>query len=75
MTYDYQPYYSGIFGLSPIDDSSGPLLVDYLYQDEKIHSKLFSMILGSKDGERSLIQYGTFQKERDEKRFYDGDIN
>ena len=32
----YNLVYDGILGLSPNDDSSGPLFIDYLYNDDKI---------------------------------------
>lgn len=37
--------FGGILGLSPIDDSSGPLFVDYLYKQNQISNRQFSILL------------------------------
>lgn len=37
--------YSGIIGLSPKDDSSGPLFIDYLYNQDLIKNRRFGVLL------------------------------
>ena len=32
VNYQYSPSMKGILGLSPIDESAGPLLIDYLFE-------------------------------------------
>lgn len=36
----------GIMGLSPYDESAGPLLINYLYDQDKIDRKVFSISPG-----------------------------
>lgn len=36
--------YDGILGLSPDDESAGPLYINYLYQQDKIQEKKFSIL-------------------------------
>jgi hypothetical protein len=51
-------------GLSPSDDSSGPLFIDYLYSEDKIQSKVFSILPGNlHDEKKSKITFGGYQKE------------
>ena len=37
--------FQGILGLSPVDDSSGPLFVQYLYKNERILNNQFSILI------------------------------
>ena len=46
--------YDGILGLSPKDESAGPLLPDYLLPDRKV----FSILL---NGKNSKIEFGSFE--------------
>lgn len=72
--------YDGILGLSPSDDSSGPLFIDYLYSEDKIQSKVFSILPGNlHDEKKSKITFGGYQKEEitgaDQQLFYKEDLN
>jgi hypothetical protein len=43
MQHKYSPF-QGILGLSPDDESAWPLIVSYLYDQEKIPAKIFSFL-------------------------------
>ena len=34
VDFEFMPHFLGILGLSPIDESAGPLLIDYLYESD-----------------------------------------
>lgn len=72
--------YDGILGLSPSDDSSGPLFIDALYKDDKIQNKQFAILPGSITEDHSpKITFGGYQKEEitlpDNQLFYKEDLN
>ena len=60
---------NGILGLSPKDDSSGPLLINYLYDNDKIDKPVFSI----SPGKEPKITFGGYQPEgleTTEQKFY-----
>ena len=76
VNYRYIPQFLGILGLSPKDESAGPLLIDYLYESNQIEKKLFSILLGENNEDQSRIQYGEFQNTTSmQERYFDSDIN
>ena len=64
----------GILGLAPDDESSGPLLINYLHQQGKIKQKKFSIIIGTFPAfYKSYITFGGYQEEGTEdeqQKFY-----
>jgi len=50
-------------GLSPADESAGPLLIPYLYEQGKIHQNLFAILPAKKDEDQAKITYGGYQEE------------
>jgi len=55
VDYEFTPEFLGILGLSPKDESAGPLLIDYLYENKQIDRKLFSILLGENNEDESRI--------------------
>lgn len=49
----------GIMGLSPDDESAGPLLINYLFENDKIDKKVFSI----SPGKEPKITFGGYQQE------------
>jgi len=48
--------------MSPQDDSSGPLFVNALYEQEKIHEKQFSILAAPNAAFDAKLTYGGYQK-------------
>lgn len=67
--------FDGIFGLSPHDESAGPLLIDYLYEQGKLDKKMFSILPTRRQEELAKITYGSYQKADEEPTFYNGALN
>ena len=42
--YAEQPFFDGILGLAPNDESSGPLLIEYIYGSKSINNKVFAVL-------------------------------
>jgi hypothetical protein len=64
----------GILGLAPDDESSGPLLINYLHQQGKIKQRKFSIIIGVFPAFfKSYITFGGYQEEgteEEQQKFY-----
>ena len=74
----YSQAYGGILGLSPDDDSAGPLYMNYLYDQEKIRDKKFSILPALSQWSEGKLTYGDYQRATVEKRhqkMYDPSIN
>ena len=54
--------WDGILGLSPDDDSAGPLLVDRLYKSGQIDYPVFSIVPGTRPNEHAEITFGSFDE-------------
>lgn len=52
----WKPYQGGILGLAPFDYASGPLLVQHLYEQERLDRNMFSILPGKK----AKITYGGY---------------
>ena len=64
--------YDGIMGLAPRDESAGPLLIDYLYEQGKVDRKMVSLLPSRQPSDLPKITYGGYQREDDEPKFYNG---
>ena len=65
----YAQPYGGILGLSPDDESAGPLFINYLYDQEKIRDKKFSVMPSLSAYQEGKLTYGDYQRANVEKRF------
>ena len=73
---DIKPY-DGIMGLAPVDDSSGPLFVDYLFRDNKLSQDKFSILPGTNDVQ-PRITFGGYQEDgfpEDKQHFFNASTN
>ena len=56
--YDDDDLFSGIVGMSPADDSAGPLLIYYLYEQGQIEKNQFSVLIHWNIFKPSNITFG-----------------
>jgi len=57
-----RPLYDGILGMSPKDESAGPLIQDMLFQQEAIPQDKFSLLLSPFAGDQATIQWGGYEE-------------
>lgn len=55
--------WDGVLGLSPADESAGPLFVPNLYKQQKIRTNTFSFLPAKTDQDQAKITYGGYQQE------------
>lgn len=55
--------WDGILGLSPSDESAGPLLIPNLFDQGKIRSNMFSFLPAKREDEEAKLTYGGYQEE------------
>lgn len=61
--------WDGILGLSPRDESAGPLLIEYLFDQGSIPVKQFSILLGQQTAFSSSMTFGGYEDDGGD--FYD----
>lgn len=49
-------------GLAPSDDMAGPLLIDYLYEQERILERQFAVLLANDVRQPSMLTLGGYEK-------------
>ena len=59
----YEDWRQGNLGLAPRDASSGPLLLEYLYEQNSIEAKQFAIFLAPKESQQSLLTLGGFNQQ------------
>jgi len=73
--YEIAPYFDGMIGLAPKDESSGPLIVDHLFKEEKIKENVFSILQSKKYEDKAKLTFGSYLTEDPSGKFFDSDIN
>jgi hypothetical protein len=64
-------------GLAPKDDSAGPLFLDYLQRNNRLHEYKFSILPGTTEKEPK-ISFGGYQEDgtpEDEQRYFNATTN
>ena len=57
--------FEGLLGLSSRDESAGPLLVDYLYEQGSIPERQFAILLSEEVSVPSSLTLGGYEKQGD----------
>lgn len=55
--------WDGVLGLSPADESAGPLFIPYLFEQGKIRANMFSFLPAKKEEDQAKLTYGGYQEE------------
>lgn len=55
--------WDGILGLSPADETAGPLFIPNLYEQGKIRQNMFSILPAKKEEDQAKLTYGGYQEE------------
>lgn len=56
-------YHTGILGLSPSDENSGPLFINALYDQDKIQERVFAILPVTSSADTPKMTFGGYQKD------------